>query len=65
MPHILSTQTAGVPVCVVGSFEFVAQGIVIQSVVQEVPTTLPSAGVPPVTLNDIAGVFTEKKMLQL
>ena len=31
-PHILSTHTTGVPDCVVGSFVFVAQGIVIQSV---------------------------------
>ena len=41
----------------------VAQGMVIQSVAQVVPTLLPSAGVPPVMLKDMAGVLTriEKK----
>jgi hypothetical protein len=33
MPHSLSTQTLGVPVCSSGLFVFVAHGIVIQSVV--------------------------------
>jgi hypothetical protein len=64
IPQILSTQTAGVPVCVVGSLELVAHGIVIQSVVHEVPTTLPSAGVPPVILNDMAGVFTVDRKIR-
>jgi hypothetical protein len=36
----------------------VAQGMVIQSVAQLVPTTLPAAGDPPVMLNDMAGVLT-------
>ncbi len=56
MPHILSTQVLGVPVWAVGSMLLVAQGMVIQSVAQLVPTTLPAAGDPPVMLNDIAGV---------
>ena len=43
-----------------GSLVLVAQGMVIQSVAQVVPTLLPSAGVPPVMLNDMAGVFTIK-----
>ena len=46
-----------------GSFELVAHGIVIQSVVHEVPTTDPTAGLPPVMLNDMAGVFTKMKLL--
>ena len=58
MPQIRSTQTAGLPVWVKGSFVLVAQGMVIQSVAQVVPTLLPSAGVPPVMLKDIAGVLT-------
>lgn len=63
MPQIRSTQTAGVPVWVKGSLVLVAQGMVIQSVAQVVPTLLPSAGVPPVMLKDMAGVLTriEKK----
>ena len=61
MPQIRSTQIEGVPVCVVGLLLFVAQGIVIQSVAQVVPTLLPSAGDPPVMLNDMAGVLTEKR----
>ena len=65
MPQILSTQTDGVPVWVVGSLLLVAQGMVIQSVEQVVPTLLPSAGVPPVILKDIAGVFTENICLKL
>jgi hypothetical protein len=59
IPQILSTQVAGVPVWAVGSMLFVAQGMVIQSVAQLVPTTLPAAGEPPVILNDIEGVFTK------
>ena len=47
-----------------GSILFVAQGIVIQSVAQLVPTTLPSAGEPPVILNDMAGVLTVKKNVE-
>ena len=58
MPQILSTHVVGVPIWAVGSLELVAQGMVIQSVSHWVPTTLPSAGLPPVMLNDIAGVFT-------
>ena len=63
MPQIRSTQTAGVPVWVKGSLVLVAQGMVIQSVAQVVPTLLPSAGVPPVMLKDMAGGLTriEKK----
>lgn len=60
IPQMRSTQTAGVPVWVVGSLELVAQGMVIQSVAQLVPTLLPSAGEPPVTLKDIAGVLAGK-----
>ena len=70
-PQIRSTQTTGVPDCVLGSFVFVAHGIVIQSVEHceimiilistrfdtEVPTTLPRAGEPPVTENDCAGLL--------
>ena len=37
-PGHLSTQTTGVPDCVLGSLVLVAQGIVSQSVEQEVPT---------------------------
>ena len=58
MPQILSTQVLGVPVWAVGSMLLVAQGMVIQSVAQLVPTTLPAAGEPPVMLKDMAGVFT-------
>ncbi len=59
MPQILSTQVVGVPFCAVGSLVLVAQGMVIQSVVQATePTTEPRVGLPPVTLNDMAGVFT-------
>ena len=61
MPQILSTQTEGVPVWVVGLLLLVAQGMVIQSVEHVVPTLLPSAGEPPVMLKDMAGVFTRKK----
>jgi hypothetical protein len=61
MPQILSTQVIVVPavavVCALGSMVLVAQGIVIQSVEQEVPTTLPTAIVPPVTLNAMEGVL--------
>ena len=60
MPQILSTQTAGVPIWVVGSLELVAHGMVIQSVVQAVPTTLPAAGLPPVMLKDMAGVLAAR-----
>ena len=60
MPQMRSTQTAGLPVWVKGSLVLVAQGMVIQSVAQVVPTLLPSAGVPPVMLKDMAGVFTIK-----
>jgi hypothetical protein len=59
IPQILSTQMDGVPVWVVGSLLLVAQGMVIQSVAQVVPTFEPSAGEPPVTLKDMAGVLTE------
>ena len=61
IPQIRSTQTAGVPICVVGSFELVAHGIVIQSVVQAVPTILPARGLPPVILKLMAGLFTVGK----
>jgi len=37
----------------------VAHGIVIQSVEQEVPTTVPGLVAPPVTLKDIAGELAE------
>ena len=57
IPQIRSTQTAGVPVCV-GELELVAHGMVIQSVVQVVPTTEPAAGLPPVMLKAMEGVFT-------
>ena len=60
IPQIRSTQTEGVPDCVVGWLELVAHGTVIQSVAQFVPTTLPSAGDPPVMLKAIAGELTEK-----
>ncbi len=49
------------PDCPAGSKVFVAQSIVIQSVIQLAsPTTLPNAGVPPVMLKDMAelGVFS-------
>ncbi len=59
IPQILSTQVAGVPVWAVGSMLLVAQGMVIQSVAQLVPTKVPAAGEPPVILNDIEGVFTK------
>ena len=42
MPQIRSTHTAGVPVWATGSLLFVAQGIVIQSVLQVTPTWLVS-----------------------
>ena len=58
-PHILSTQTTGVPDWVVGSLVLVAQGMVIQSVEQEVPTTLPRVGEPPVMENAWGGVLAE------
>lgn len=57
MPQMRSTQIEGVPVWV-GELLLVAQGIVIQSVLQEVPTTDPRAGLPPVMLKDMAGVLT-------
>ena len=56
-PQILSTHTTGVPDWVVGSLVLVAQGMVIQSVEQEVPTTLPRVGDPPVMENDCGGVL--------
>lgn len=57
-PHILSTQTTGVPDWVVGSLVLVAHGMVIQSVEHEVPTTLPCRGEPPVIENELDGVLT-------
>ena len=64
MPQILSTHVVVVPavavVCASGFIVFVAHGIVIQSVEQEVPTTVPGFAVPPVTLNDIAGVLAAR-----
>jgi hypothetical protein len=44
--------------------ELVAQGMVIQSVAQVVPTRLPTAGLPPLTLNDIDGMFTEETVFE-
>ncbi len=61
MPQMRSTQVLGVPLCAVGSLVLVAHGMVIQSVTQATePTTEPSMGLPPVTLNDIATAFTTK-----
>ena len=65
IPQIRSTQTEGVPLCVVGWLELVAHGTVIQSVAQFVPTTLPSAGDPPVMLKDIAGELTAKNIYKI
>ena len=65
IPQIRSTQTEGVPLCVVGWLELVAHGTVIQSVAQFVPTTLPSAGDPPVMLKDIAGELTAKNSYKI
>ena len=59
MPHILSTQTVGVPLWAKGNLVFVAQGIEIQSVMHATePTTEPNAVTPPVKLNDAGVVFT-------
>ena len=59
MPHILSTQTLGVPLWAKGNLVFVAQGIDIQSVMHATePTTEPAAVTPPVKLNDAGVVFT-------
>jgi hypothetical protein len=65
MPQIRSTHVLGVPVWAVGSMLLVAHGIVIQSVAQFVPTTLPAAGDPPVMLNDIAGVLTADRLCKI
>ena len=46
IPQILSTQIFGVPFWDVDKV-FVAQGILIQSVLQSNPTLLPSEGDPP------------------
>lgn len=43
-----------------GLLVLVAQPMVIQSVVQVLPTTLPAAGAPPVILNDIGVALTVK-----
>ena len=60
MPHILSTQMVGAEVWARGLLVLVAQGMVNQSVMHESPTTEPSWDAePPVTLNDMAIVFTD------
>ena len=63
IPQILSTQTVGVPDWAVGLLVLVAQGMVIQSVMQLSPTTEPAAPAAPdpVTLKDMAMLFTKMK----
>ena len=65
IPQILSTQTVGVPDWAVGLLVLVAQGMVIQSVMQLSPTTEPAAPAAPdpVTLKDMAMLFTEMKKI--
>jgi hypothetical protein len=65
MPQIRSTHVLGVPVWAVGSMLLVAHGIVIQSVAQLVPTRVPTAGDPPVMLNDMAGVLTADRLCKI
>jgi len=57
MPQILSWHTLGVPFWPVMLLVLVAQGMMTQSVEQTDPTMLPCAMVPPLMLNDIAGVL--------
>ena len=66
IPQILSTQTVGVPDWAVGLLVLVAQGMVIQSVMQLSPTTEPAAPAAPdpVTLKDMAMLFTEMKQVK-
>jgi hypothetical protein len=58
IPQMRSTQTAGIPVCTIGSIVLVAHGIVSQSVAQLDSMMLPTGEVLlPVKLNDMAGTI--------
>ena len=64
IPHILSTQTPGVPLWAKGKSVLVAHGIVNQSVIQPSfwssdPIFDPSADTPPVILKDDGDAFTD------
>ena len=61
IPQSLSRQA--IPsLCIMVSV-FVAQGMMIQSVWQLVPTTEPWAMAPPVRLNDMAGVLAKSILI--